>query len=159
MSFPWIADVPKYFLCLITLFTYSAGRGYKSESTPPNRFPFAYVQPDCGPADGPALVFHFTVKESQNEKYEEPFISLSIIENLPNSAPRDYAIKPGGSGALAALCRASGQCVRATSGTLHLTKFAQGKVASGEYELHFQDGSVERAAFDATWRRMKLMCG
>lgn len=122
-------------------------------------FPYAHVQEGCGPADGPALAFYFTAKPARCEKYEEPFLMIQIIANLPKSAPRDYTIGASSRDMLASLCQGPGHCMAATSGSLHLTKFIQGKNASGEYELHFRDGSIEKGQFDATWCVVHFMCG
>jgi hypothetical protein len=150
-------------LALVT-FAALAVCGHKSETKPLAHVPFAYLQPDCGPTDGGALVFYFTLKQSQSGEYQEPFVEISINENLPRSAPRDYTIMPGRSGnyaVLASRCTTHGKCETATSGTLHLSAFSPAKGITGEYELHFQDGSVERDAFDATWVVLKqpLLCG
>jgi len=85
---------------------------------------------------------------------------ISINENLPSSTPRDYSIKSGQYAVPASRCLKPGQCDAATSGTFHLTTFSPGKGATGDYELYFQDGRVERDSFDATWYVVKqLMCG
>ena len=82
---------------------------------------------------------------------------ISIIENLPTFAPQDYPIRSG-SMVLARRCLRPGQCEAVTSGILHLAKFSKGKIASGEYELHFPDGSIEKGSFDAVWCVMTLIC-
>ena len=145
------------FLLTLALFASSPSTGLESQTRARARFPFAYIQNDCGPADGPALTFRFTLKESMCGKYEEPFIVISIIENPPTFAPQDYRIDSG-SMVLARRCLRPGPCEAVTSGTLHLAKFSKGKSASGKYELHFRDGSVEEGSFDAVWCAMTLIC-
>ena len=49
----------------------------------------------AGSDGGLALHFYFTQKKSEAGKYEEPFLDISINENLPKSAPRDYSIRSG----------------------------------------------------------------
>ena len=100
------------------------------------------------PADGPAITFRFALNENLCGKLEEPFIVISIIENLPPLAPRDY---PKGSvGVVLARRRLRpGQCEAVTSGTLHLAKVSKGNSTSGKYELYFREGSVEKGSFDA----------
>jgi hypothetical protein len=143
------------FLLTLVVLTSSARCGRESEGP----FPFAYVQEDCGPADGLALNFYFTQKRSESGKYKEPFLDISINENLPKSAPQDYSIRSGSGAVLASRCLTPGQCVGATSGTLHLTKLDGRKVVSGEYKLHFKDGTVEKGSFDATWCFVSFLCG
>jgi hypothetical protein len=143
------------FVLTLVVLTSSAGCGRESEE----HFPFAYVQDDCGPADGLALHFYFTQKKSEAGKYEEPFLDISINENLPKSAPQDYSIRSGSGAVLASRCLTPGECVGATSGTLHLTKFDKSRGISGEYKLHFKDGSVEKGHFDATRYLVPLLCG
>ena len=111
-----------------------------------------------GRADGPALLFYFTVKPTKSGKYEEPLVMIEIIGNLPKSAPRAYTMGSGSRDMLASRCQSPGHCEAATSGVLHLTKFGQSKNASGEYELHFRGGSIEKATFDATWSFANLIC-
>src|SRR5258708_26950175 len=124
------------------------------------RTSFAYGNAAGGPTDGPAIEFYFTLEHSRLGKYEESFILISINENLPSSVPQDYSIKSGKDAVHASRCTGPGQCEAATSGTLHLSTFSPGKGATGEYELHFQNGRIERDNFDATWRAMKqLTCG
>ena len=139
-------------------FSSSAGCGLKSEANCTAHFPFAYAQEGCGPADGRALLFYFTVKPAKCGKYEEPFLLIQIIGDLPKSAPHAYAMGSGSRNILASRCQSPGHCEAATSGALHLTKFTQGKNASGEYELHFRDGSIEKGNFDATWCVARLIC-
>lgn len=145
------------FVCLAFSGSYVPG----FEAHPAGHFPFAYVQDACGPADGSALEFYFTVKEAECGKYGEPFVMVSIIADLPKSAPRDYSIGSDGrvALALASRCLKPGQCEGATSGSLHLGKFVGHQGASGEYELRFRDGSVEKGRFDAVWCYVRLECG
>jgi hypothetical protein len=124
----------------------------------PPHFPSAYVQKGCGPADGPALQFDFTVKPAKCGKYEEPFLLIQIIGNLPKSAPHVYTMGSSSRDILASRCQSAGHCEAAISGVLHLTKFSQSKNASGEYELHFRDGSMEKGNFGATWCVVNLIC-
>jgi len=126
-------------------------------ATPP--FPFAYVQEDCGPTDGIAMEFYFTAKQGQGGKYKEPFLLIEVNKNLPKSAPQSYSIEPGKSGVLASRCLKPASCETVTSGPLHLSKFSRGVGASGDYELHFQDGSLERGHFVARWYRNHFLCG
>jgi hypothetical protein len=147
---------------LALTFLCHSSRAYQADANPTPRtsFVFAYVQNACGPADGPALEFYFTAKKSQLGKYDEPFILISINENLPGPVPHDYSIKSDKDPVLASRCLSKGRCDAATSGALHLSAFKPGKGATGEYELHFQNGRVERDNFDATWRVAKqLLCG
>lgn len=147
-------------LLTLAFLSCSASCGRQYGATPGVRSSFAYVQRACGPTDGRAIEFYFTPKQSQYGKYEEPFIMISINENLPSSTPRDYSIESGQYAVLASRCSKSGQCDVATSGTLHLTTFSPGKGAIGDYELYFQDGRIERDSFDAIWYIVKqLMCG
>ena len=133
--------------------------GRQSAPNDPPHFPSAYVQKGCGPADGPALQFDFTVKPAKCGKYEEPFLLIQIIGNLPESAPRDYMIGSSSRDVLASRCQSPGHCEAATSGALHLTKFSQSENASGEYELHFRDGSIEKGKFDAARCVVHFLCG
>jgi hypothetical protein len=147
--------------CLLTFIFLASSEscGRKSEVNYAMHFPFAYVQEDCGPADGLALQFYFTVKPSKCGKYDEPFLVIAIVENLPKSAPHDYTIGSGSKDVLVSRCQTHGHCEVATSGFLHLTKFDERKNASGEYEVHFRNGSVEKATFDATRCIVHFICG
>jgi hypothetical protein len=146
------------FLLPLALLASSVSCGNRAHATPP-RFPFAYVEDACGPADGLALEFFFTQKQAECGKFEEPYILIEIDDNLPKSAPKDYSITLGRSDVLASRCMSRGQCESATSGTLHLGKFSHREGASGAYELHFNDGSVEKASFEARWCVTRLLCG
>jgi hypothetical protein len=157
--------VTKYFICFFVVgLLASCGQDFFSISSSAKSskgYPFAYVGVDCGPTDGIDLVFYFTAKEGKSQKLEEPYIVIAIDERT-KPAPGDYSIEERDSPMRASRCASSGQCARATSGTLHLTKYTARGGASGAYELHFQDGSVERASFDATWRALErepLICG
>ena len=138
----------------ILVFANPATSGYQSSSRA--CFPFAYAQYGCAPTDAPALDFYFTLKRSECGKYAEPFIGISIWRNLPASAP--YSMELGGGDGSARRCLRPGACEAATSGSLHLDTFIERKRASGEYELHFRDGSSEKAKFDATRCDLKFVC-
>lgn len=150
-----VKRVVPLFLLTLVLLTSLTGCGHESEG----HFPFAYVQNDCGPTDGVALQFYFTQKQSEPGKYSEPFLAISINENLPKSAPQHYSIRSGTWAVLASRCLTPGQCVGASSGTLHITKFDGRKGVSGEYKLDFKDGTVEKGSFDATRCFVPLLCG
>jgi hypothetical protein len=138
----------------------SVGCARQSDANHAGSFPFANVQAACGPTDGPAREFYFTSKQSHDGKYEEPYLVILVSENLPKSAPQSYSIKSESWAVQALRCQKPGQCDAATSGSLHLAKFSPTNGVSGDYELHFQDGSAEKGSFDATWYFVKnLICG
>ena len=123
-------------------------------------FPFAYVQKGCGPTDGVAMEFYFTRKQSSGSgKYEEPFLLIAVNKGLPESAPKRYSITSGTDAVLASRCLKPASCEASTSGFLYLSRFRAGVGASGDYELHFQNGSSEKGHFDATWYHNRLLCG
>ena len=147
-------------LSILVLIFCSVSCGCQSTANHTVPFPFAYVHYDCGPTDGFALDFYFTSKRSSNGKYQEPYLYIELSENLPKSAPQSYSIESGKWGVLASRCLKPGRCEAATSGSLRLVKFSHATGASGDYELHFQDGSVEKGSFDAAWDVVKnLACG
>jgi hypothetical protein len=141
------------FLFFVSLVTSLFGDKMSTQA----HFSYAYVQRDCAANDALALNFYFTMKKSGCVKYREPLIEISVVRNLPNSAPS--SIDVSGNLATGFRCLTQGACERAISGTLHLSRFVEGKSVSGEYELHFQDGSVEKASFNATWCYIKFVCG
>jgi hypothetical protein len=114
----------------------------------PAHFPFAYVGRDCAATDAIALNFYFTPEKSDCGKHREPLIMISVMRNLPTSAP--YSVHLDGNVAAGFRCLRQGVCERAASGTLRLGAFTEGESASGEYELHFQDGSVEKASLSSS---------
>ena len=142
-------------VCLVLFLAGSATPAYQKSS--PSPFPFAYMQQGCAPTDALALDFYFTSKKSECGKYSEPFVRISIWKDLPKAAP--YSIELVGSNGSASRCLRPGVCEAATSGSLRLDKFIEGKNSAGEYELHFRDGSIEKDEFDATSCQIKFMCG
>lgn len=143
-----------FFLAVLFLVEPATPAYWKDSSA---RFPFSYMQRDCAPNDAVALDFYFTARKSECGKYSEPFLKISIWRNLPKSAP--YSMEIRGWDGTAIRCLKPGACEAVTSGTLHLDKFVEGKSSSGEYELHFKDGSVERDKFDATACHVYFLCG
>jgi len=141
---------------IIVLFsvTGSCRRSSAAHTTP--HFPFAYVQEDCGPTDGVAMFFYFTGEQSQGGKYKEPFLQ---IELNARSAPQNYSIQSGKSDVFGSRCLRAGSCEAATSGFLNLSKFSRNVGASGDYELHFRDGSIETGRFEAVWYSNYFLCG
>jgi hypothetical protein len=125
-----------------------------------SRFSSAHVHYDCGPADGIALQFHFATNPAYGEKFQKPYLLIQITENLPDSAPKDYLIGRGKTAVLASRCLKDRDCESALSGFLHLGAFNREKSVSGEYELKFKDGTVEKGNFEARWyEAKKLICG
>ncbi|HLW85404.1 MAG TPA: hypothetical protein VKR60_09340 [Candidatus Sulfotelmatobacter sp.] len=139
----------------LLVFADAAAPAYQASSHQP--FPFAHAQYGCAPTDALAFDFYFTSNKSECGKYAEPYLEISIWKNLPKSAP--YTIDIAGSEAAGVRCLRTGVCERATSGTLHLDQFIEGKSSSGEYELHFKGGSIEKAKFDAAWCSIRVVCG
>ena len=145
-------------LLSLTVGASSPNGAQQSRPKPSERFPFAYVQNDCGPTDGSALTFYATLQPSKRGQYDAPYIRMSIIKDLPQSAPRDYPLGSG-SNVLASRCLKSGPCDAPVSGNLHLSKFNSGKSASGDFRLQFKDGSLEEGSFNATWYVYRFVCG
>jgi len=88
-------------------------------------------------------------------------VEVSIYESLPRFAPTDYAIGARGGHVWASRCTSAGKCANAIAGSsLHINTVGA-KGVSGVYALHFQDGSVEKSAFDAIWvtPEPQLLCG
>ena len=111
----------------------------------PLHVPFAYVQPDCGPTDGPALTFYFTSKQVHSGKYEEPFVEVSIYESLPRFAPTDYAIGARGGHVWASRCTSAGKCANAIAGSsLHINTVGA-KGVSGVLHSIFKTEALKRA--------------
>jgi hypothetical protein len=130
-----------------------AGCERNSEANYPARFPFSYVQRECGPTDGAALNFYFTLTQSPLGKYQEPFLEISINEKVPSSAPQDYSIKPGKYVLLASRCLSPGKCDAATSRPL-----AQGKELKGIVSLlHGTSWSILPAGkVSRTWQILAI---
>jgi hypothetical protein len=149
------------FASLLALFVLGASASCRDKLGPyiPEHVPFAYVQPDCGPTDGLAMTFHFASKQVNSGKYEGPFVEISIYEDLPHSTPANYAIGGRGNHAFGSRCVSAGKCELATSGALHISQTQKG--ISGEYELHFQSGVIEKGIFNATLVQPNppLLCG
>jgi hypothetical protein len=144
-------------VCLLGVFLLLESATSTPQAGRPAHFPFAYAQYGCAPTDALALDFVFTAEKSECGKYSEPFLKISIWRNLPKSTPYSIELRGGEGGAIRCLKPAA--CEAATSGSLHLDKFIDQKTSSGEYELHFKDGSVEKGRFDATWCHLKFVCG
>jgi hypothetical protein len=142
-------------LLAVFLLAEPATPAYWKNSTP--RFPFAYMQHDCAPNDAIELDFYFTAKKSECGKYSEPFVRISIWRNLPKSDSHSAEI--GVRDGAAVRCLKPGACEAATSVILRLDKYLNEKSSSGEYELHFKDGSAEKAKFDATSCYNYFVCG
>ena len=144
-------------VCLLGVFLLPESATSTPQAGPTAHFPFSYAQYGCAPTDAPALDFVFTAEKRECGKYSEPFVKISIWRNLPKSAPYSIELRASEAGAIRCLTPAA--CEAAASGSLRLDKFIEGKISSGEYELHFKDGSVEKGRFDATWCHVKFVCG
>jgi hypothetical protein len=84
-----------------------------------------FLLPTCRKAAGrPTALRYCSTKPANCGKYEEPFLMIGIIGNLPKAAPHDYTMGSGGR-VLASRCQSRGHCETATTGVLHLTKFSQ----------------------------------
>lgn len=137
----------------------SANSVVKSEASPAEKFPFARVENTCAPTDGPAFQLYFTKERVEcGAAVKEPFLAITVYESLPG-APQTYSFRYGDRTANAARCLRAGARESAASGTLRLTEIQAGKDVSGDYELHFEDGSVAKARFHARRCFVKMFCG
>jgi hypothetical protein len=144
-------------VCLLAVFLLPESATSTPEPGSPAHYPFTHAQYGCAPTDALALDFYFTAENGECGKYSEPFVKISIWKDLPKSAPYSVEVRATEAGAIR--CLKPGACEAATSGSLRLDKFIDQKTSSGEYELHFKDGSVEKGRFDATWCHLKFVCG
>ena len=145
--------LPLVLLCL----TVSCRHSSAANATP--HFPFAYVQEDCGPTDNVATYFYIVAKQGQGGKYKEPFLQIEVNKGPPMSALQSYTVESGKWDVLAQRCLRPGACEPASSGFLHVSKFRKGVGASGDYQLRFRDGSIEKGSFEAVWYKNYFLCG
>jgi hypothetical protein len=150
-----VVQIPVVIIALLSL----PPRGMPQPAANASPFPFAYVQKGCGETDAVVTEFYFTTKQSHGGKYEEPFLLIALNDDLSKSAPKRYSIKSGTRAVLASRCLKPASCEASTSGFLYLSRFRPGVGASGDYELHFQNGSSEKGHFDATWYHNHFLCG
>lgn len=143
--------------CLLGMILLTDSATANRQATSSAHFPFAYAQYGCAPTDALALDFYFAATQSECGKISEPYLKISIWQNLPKSAPYTIEVRATEAGAIR--CLRPGACEAATSGSLHLDKFVNEKISAGEYKLHFRDGSMEKGSFDATWCHIKFVCG
>ena len=143
---------------VIVVFSLTVSCRHSSAANATPHFPFAYVQEDCGPTDNVATDFYFAAKEGQGGKYKEPFLQIEVNKGPPKSA-QSYTVESGKWDVLAQRCLRPGVCEPASAGFLYVSKFRSGVGASGDYELRFRDGSIEKGHFEAVWYRNYFLCG
>jgi len=154
-----MSEILRGYALTMALLSFPLNGTPQSSANATSHFSFAYVQKDCGPTDGIVTDFYFTTKPSHGGKYKEPFLQGELNRSLPTNAPQSYSMKSGKTDVHAWRCRRAGSCETATSGFLNLSKLSRDQGVSGEYELHFGDGSVERGSFAAVWQSHYLLCG
>jgi hypothetical protein len=140
-------------VCLLSLMAVS----FQGAATSTDSVSSAFVRPDCAPNDAPVLNFYFTTDKIDCGKPRGRLLEILVPRSLLNRVP--YSLDLGENIGIAYRCSANGSCERATSGTLHVDSLIEGTSVSGDYELHFRDGSVYHAKFKAQWCHMKINCG
>ena len=126
------------------------------------REPFAYssVGASCAPWDGPAIDIYFSNAPLKCGKGNAVELSMFFWRELPLHDDQTFTLDEKSKWGGASYCKGGEQpCERATSGTIHIEKFARGKGAEGTYDLVFAKKGRVKGNFHAEWCEARVMCG
>ena len=131
----------------------------ENQPTSNRSLPFASIQSQCAPWDGPAIGIILSAHETRCGEQTYPSLKVSINRDLPSHAPKLYNLKPGLDAVVASYCPVQDECQVIQSGTLKFESYRAGKNASGSYNLIAPDGKIFKGTFRASWCVNKMLCG
>jgi hypothetical protein len=123
-----------------------------------HHFPYATVVQTCAPWDGPALAVLLS-NTAGCAPLKPPYIQISLWRDLPPKTGKTFSFDIRNSNGQASRCLKPNECEAATSGSVVFDIVDEGKRATGSYELHFKDDSIERGSFEALWCESRALCG
>ena len=123
-----------------------------------------YAYTDCGPADGAAVrlvLVQGVVPAGVPDRLPRPSIDVLVNGALDAVAGHPITIGPEntpGVAAVARSCPVVGRCAVADSGTLSLTRGADGAL-TGEFKAQWGTTPERQGKFDVEWRDHSPLCG
>jgi hypothetical protein len=122
-------------------------------------FPYVTVGEGCAPWDGPAIDLHFSTAPLKCGKGDVIELTVSFWRELPLHDDQTFTLDEKSRWGGASYCKGGEQpCERATSGSIHIEKFIQGKGAGGTYELLFPKLGRVTGSFHAEWCHIRVLC-
>ena len=144
---------------LVAMAAVVLGLGYAT-AVENERFPYTTVGEACAPWDGPAIQLHFSSAPLKCGKGDVVELTVSFWRELPLHDDQTFTLDRNSKWGGASYCKGGEQpCERATSGSIHIEKFAQSKSASGSYELVFPKLGRVAGTFHADWCHVRVLCG
>jgi hypothetical protein len=100
-----------------------------------------------------------TLTETAKATDTAPRLQIDVYRVLqgPLPTPLSFNLKDQQTG-VAFHCRKPYSCEAATSGTVTVVNFEEGKGASGTYEIHFNSRTTERGQFNLRWENVRELC-
>ena len=122
-------------------------------------FPYSTVAASCAPWDGPATELRFSTTPLKCEQGDRIELTISFWRNLPLHHNQTFSLDAKSNWGGASYCKdAKFPCERASSGNIHIERFAEGVGAQGTYDLVFPKLGRVSGSFHADWCKTRLMC-
>jgi hypothetical protein len=131
---------------------------HEGPAEPPPEFPFALATPECGPADGPAVVISLVRDTMPVLPPGGARVRVFVWHGLGELPGRRWAV--GGTSADGTAEYWDG--VRQTTplrGTVTVTAVRADSTVEGTMDLVADGGFAVRGGFRAAWKPRALMCG
>ncbi len=121
---------------------------------------YAVIQASCAPWDGAAIELRLSPSKPTATGPSAPWIVVSVWESREEASGRTFRF-PDNSGRVGAAthCRDEDNCEGVESGTVRFDRFADGKPATGSFDLVLKGGKRERGTFSAEWGALAVPCG
>jgi hypothetical protein len=123
-----------------------------------------YAFADCGPTNKPAVrvvLMQGPVPEGIPATRPRPSIELLVNGSVAQAAaelPVNAEASKSGTGVAALSCPVVGACTTAQAGTLKISRAADGKTVTGDFQATWPNGMPRTGRFTASWREGGKAC-
>jgi hypothetical protein len=123
-------------------------------------FPYATIAPSCAPWDGPATELRLSANPLKCGQGDVIELSIYFWRDLPLHDNQTFSLDAKSNWGGASYCKGGQQpCERATSGSVHIESISPDKGARGTYDLAFPKHGRVSGSFQASWCKMRVVCG
>ena len=123
-------------------------------------FPYATIAPSCAPWDGPAMELRLSTNPLKCGQGDVIELSIYFWRDLPLRDNQNFSLDAKSNWGGASYCKGGKQpCERATSGSIHIESVSPDRGAKGTYDLALPKHGRVTGSFQASWCKMRVMCG
>jgi hypothetical protein len=150
---------PRRYLGLFALAALTLGCGAEAIPAPPAGLAHSAAWPECGPADGPAVLIYLATAPFTTPMPDPPYVAISLWQPVTGLTERSWTVGQGEVDGVATYCSATDDCEVVSTGHVTVTGVDADTSITGTADLTFPAAGRVTGAFSAEWLPLRFFVG